>query len=101
AAGTTTTLQNPSAPAPGIGLVTLNANVAVVAPGTGSPSGKVTFVDGSTRLGSANVVNGKAALQIPKLAAGTHFMRAVFDGTGGYGRAERGARPLHTRADTP
>lgn len=85
AAGTTTTLQPPFTPTLGTMMTTLTANVAVVAPGTGSPTGKVTFLDGSTKLGTANVTSGKATLQIPKLAAGTHYLRAVFDGTGGYG----------------
>jgi hypothetical protein len=84
AAGTTTTLLPPGPPAAATGMMTLSATVAVIAPGSGTATGKVTFLDGTTTLGSATVTAGKATLQIPKLAAGGHYLRAVFSGTGGY-----------------
>jgi ELWxxDGT repeat protein len=84
AAGTTTALQPPSQPAAGTGTVTLSATVTVKAPATGSPTGSVKFLDGNTSLGTAPVVNGHATLQISRPAAGSHFLRAVFSGTGGF-----------------
>ena len=42
----------------------------------------MTFFDGTTALGTATVASGKATLQLPKLAAGRHFLRAVFTATG-------------------
>jgi ELWxxDGT repeat protein len=81
ASSTTTTLLPPALPAAGTGIVTLVANVA----GTGSPTGKVTFSDGNTTLGTAVVTNGKATLQVPRLTAGSHYLRAVFNGIGIYG----------------
>jgi ELWxxDGT repeat protein len=84
AIGTATTLQTPTPPAAGTGLVTLRATVGVVAPGTGAASGKVTFYDGNAALGSTNVVAGAATLQLPKLPAGSHFLRAVFTATGAF-----------------
>ena len=85
ATGTTTTLLAPARPSASTGIVTLTANVAVSGSGVGSPTGKVTFSDGTTNLGTASVVNGKATLQVPKLTAGTHYLRAVFNATGSYG----------------
>jgi ELWxxDGT repeat protein len=81
--GTATTLQSPSAVSAN-GMVTLSANIAVIAPGTGTATGKVTFMDGNTALGTANVTGGKATLTIPKLAAGSHYLRAVFNPTSVY-----------------
>jgi ELWxxDGT repeat protein len=84
-AGTAITLQAPAPPAAITGIVTLNATVGAIAPATGMPTGKVTFFDGSTVLGSATVAAGKATVQVAKLAAGTHNLRAFFTGTGSYG----------------
>jgi ELWxxDGT repeat protein len=76
---TTTTLLPPAA---GTGTVTLSATVGLTGPGAGTPTGKVTFFDGGTALGTATVAAGQATLQLPKPPAGTHYLRAVFTGTG-------------------
>jgi ELWxxDGT repeat protein len=78
---TTTTLLPPAG---GTGTVSLSATVALSGPGMGSPTGKMTFFDGGTALGTANVAGGQATLQLPKPPAGTHYLRAVFTGTGVY-----------------
>jgi ELWxxDGT repeat protein len=78
--GTTTTIQTPAAPA--AGLVTLTATVAVPAPGVGPATGKVAFLDGTTTVGTANVVGGVATLKVANLPAGSHYLRAVFSATG-------------------
>jgi hypothetical protein len=78
---TTTTLT--AAPNPVVfgGSVTLTAAVAG-APGT--PTGTVTFKDGSTTLGTAplTTVSGaqKATLMVPGLTAGTHGITATYNG---------------------
>jgi ELWxxDGT repeat protein len=82
---TTTTFAPPAPPAPSTGVVTLTVSVGVVAPGSGSPTGSVTFLDGNTVLGTVTVSGGKAVLPLPKLAAGSHYLRATFAGTGVYG----------------
>jgi hypothetical protein len=84
AIGTTTNIQSPAPPAAGSGIVTLTAKVGVVAPGSGSATGKITFLDGNTAVGSVIVINGTATLQHAKFAAGSHYLRAVFAGTGAY-----------------
>ncbi|WP_460460096.1 S8 family serine peptidase [Angustibacter peucedani] len=51
---------------------------ATVAPKTAT--GSVLFRDGNTSLGTATLVNGKATLKAPKLAKGTHKLRATYTG---------------------
>ncbi len=82
--GTNTVIETPTSPAPGTGLVALTANIGVVAPGTGSASGKVTFYSGNSAIGSAPVIGGIATLHLPKPAAGSYYLRAVFSGTGAF-----------------
>src|SRR5262249_34854864 len=64
--------------------VTLTATVAPVAPGAGTPTGTVTFRDGTTTLGTAPVavVSGaaRATLATSTLAGGTHTLTAVYGG---------------------
>ncbi|WP_445286901.1 Ig-like domain repeat protein [Variovorax atrisoli] len=45
-----------------------------------SPSGIVTFVAGSSILGTAEVVNGRATLKINNLAEGVKFIQATYSG---------------------
>src|SRR5262249_16679883 len=48
--------------------VTLTATVATAAPGTGTPTGTVTFMDGTVVLGTVSLSNGVAKLTISTLA---------------------------------
>jgi hypothetical protein len=45
---------------------------AIVTSTSGTPTGSVTFLDGTTTLGSAPLVNGTATFTTSSLAAGTH-----------------------------
>ena len=60
--------------------VSFTATVSAVAPGSGTPTGTVTFMDGTTKLGSATLSGGKATLMATKLAVGQHAITAVFNG---------------------
>ncbi len=51
---------------------------------TGNPTGVVTFLDGSTRLGSVPLQAGVAALTIGTLNAGTHPLSASYSGDGSH-----------------
>jgi hypothetical protein len=85
-AATTTTLAD-SAPSgtssfgvPG----TLTASVAIAAPGTGTLSGQVVFVDGATTLGTVALQASGEAAFIPaptQLAVGAHSIVAQFGGS--------------------
>jgi ELWxxDGT repeat protein len=88
AISTTTTILSPAPPAANTGVVTLTANIGVGAPGSGAATGKVTFYDRSAAIGSANVSNGTATVQISKLTPSSHYLRAVFAGTGTYGGSD-------------
>jgi subtilisin-like proprotein convertase family protein len=83
-AGTATTLSsslNPSA----IGqVVTFQATVTVTAPGSGAPTGNVTFLDASTTIGSGPVTNGQASFATSGLAIGTHSITARYETDGNY-----------------
>jgi hypothetical protein len=46
----------------------------------GSPTGTVTFLDGSTVLGSSAVSGGAATLSVATLALGAHTMTATYSG---------------------
>jgi len=68
-------------PAPLGAPVTLTAQVSVVAPGTAPLTGTVTFRDGTTVLGTANVVNGVATLTVSTLTEGKHRLTADYAAT--------------------
>jgi hypothetical protein len=62
--------------------VTFTATVSANAPGAGTPTGSVTFLDGSTPLGTQtlNQVAGSdhAAITVSSLSVGTHAISAVY-----------------------
>jgi hypothetical protein len=55
---------------------------AAVTGSDGTPSGTVTFSDGSTTLGSAVVVGGTASISLSNLALGSHQISAAYSGDG-------------------
>ena len=80
-APTTTTLTSSLNPSNFGQTVTFTA--AVAAPqSTTTPTGNVTFMDGATTLGSATLsTSDVAAFSTPSLAAGSHNIAAVFNGS--------------------
>jgi hypothetical protein len=60
--------------------VMLTAKVSAMAPSTVAPTGSVTFMNGTTALGSAAVHNGVATLSGVKLTVGKHALTAVYGG---------------------
>ncbi len=60
--------------------VTLTAIISASLRGSPLPSGNVTFMDGSTTLGSGDVVNGVATLVTSFAAAGTHNITPTYSG---------------------
>jgi uncharacterized protein (TIGR03437 family) len=61
--------------------VALTAGVATAGSGgIGSPSGTVTFMDGTTTLGAAPLNALSASMSISTLALGTHILTAVYSG---------------------
>ena len=80
-ASTTTTVSasaNPSAYGQNIALT---AQVAAVAPGSGTPTGSVTFFDNGTELGELGLNAGGAAIYMTSsLALGNHSITASYSG---------------------
>jgi uncharacterized protein (TIGR03118 family) len=62
--------------------VTITANVTAGPGNTGSPTGTVTFLDGSNRLGTAPLVAGSATLDAIFTADGIHTITAQYSGDG-------------------
>ena len=84
----TTTVAGPSTFSPVSGEpLSLNAIVAVKSPGSGTPTGTVTFKYGSKVVGTATLVtiNGLtyASLPLPPLGPATYTFTAVYNGDSG------------------
>jgi large repetitive protein len=80
-AGTTTTVS--ASPSPSIlgQTVMLTANVGGVAPGAGTPTGTVTFLDGATVLGTGSLSSaGISTLSTSSLSSGNHNLTASYGG---------------------
>ena len=61
--------------------VTFTATVAAVAPGSGTPTGTVTFKDGATVLGSGTLSSGKAVFSTATLTVAAHSITASYGGS--------------------
>jgi Bacterial Ig-like domain (group 3)/FG-GAP-like repeat/FG-GAP repeat len=60
--------------------VTFSTGVSASIPGTGVPTGTITFKDGSTNLGTVALVSGKARLTTSGLTSGKHQIVADYSG---------------------
>jgi Subtilase family/Bacterial Ig-like domain (group 3)/Bacterial cadherin-like domain/Bacterial Ig domain len=60
--------------------VTFTATVTAVSPGVGTPSGTVTFKDGSTTLSTQTLVGGQATFTTSALSVGAHSTTATYTG---------------------
>lgn len=78
-ASTTITLMSTANPVILNGAVTLTATVGIVSPGAGSPTGTVTFTDGSTAMATVSLnASDQATFSSSSLSAGAHSIhRAV------------------------
>jgi uncharacterized repeat protein (TIGR01451 family) len=64
--------------------VTFTAMVTANAPGAGTPTGTVTFMDGASTLGAATLSGGTATFSTSALAVATHSITAVYSGDGNF-----------------
>jgi hypothetical protein len=64
--------------------VTFTATVAAIAPSTATPTGSVTFKDGSTILATVSLSGGSASFTTSKLALGNHSITASYNGTASF-----------------
>jgi hypothetical protein len=83
-----TSSANPS----GIGqAVTFTARVTTSINGSGSPTGTVTFKDGTKVLGTVALTSDKATFTTSTLSAGTHSINATYSGDSTFNRHSSGA----------
>jgi hypothetical protein len=84
-AATNTTLVSSANPAGPGKPVTFTATVRATAPGTGTPTGTVTFKDGAATLGTGTLDGaGQAALTTSSLTMGPHAITAQYGGDGNF-----------------
>ncbi len=60
--------------------ITLTATVNSNPPGSGAPTGTVTFNDGSTVLGTETIANGQASFTTSSFSVGSHSITASYSG---------------------
>ena len=72
--------------------ITLSANVAIAAPGSGVATGAVEFFDGDTDLGTGHLdKTGTATLQLSSLSAGSHQLTASYEGDSNFTAPDDGS----------
>jgi hypothetical protein len=79
-AATTSAVSSSANPSVSGQAVTFTATIAPVSPGSGTPTGTVTFDDGSTVLGTITLTKGTASFTTSTLAVGTHSIKIVYAG---------------------
>ena len=92
-ASTTTTLTSSLNPAGQGQAVTFTATVHPAPPSTGgpTPTGSITFMDGTTTLGSGTLTNGVATFTTSTLSTGTHSITTVYVNDGNYSSSTGGS----------
>jgi ELWxxDGT repeat protein len=61
-------------------VISFTASVLALFPGKGTPTGMVTFLDGSTTLGSLSLTGGRATFTTASLTRGNHAISATYSG---------------------
>ena len=79
--------------------VTLSASVTVVAPGAGTPTGSVQFLEGTTALGTAPLGGSTTTLQVSGLSGGAHPITARYLGDGNLNPSTSAPRTHTLRCD--
>jgi Big-like domain-containing protein/IPT/TIG domain-containing protein len=87
-------------PAPYGSSGTLKATIKAVPPGGGSPTGTVTFSEGSTVLATVSVSSGTAKYALKSMDPGTHEITAIYNGDANYEASEAGIAQTITKAST-
>ena len=93
-ASTTTTLSNSPASVIFGQPATLSATVAPVAPGAGTPSGSVTFLDGVNALGTVALSGGTASYSLGSVGAGNHSFNSSYSGDANFAGSNAPTYPL-------
>jgi len=83
-ASTSATLTSSKNPSVFGQSVTFTATIRAVSPGAGTPTGMVTFLNGTTTLGTETLVNGKATLPTSSLTPGSYAITVSYAGDGNF-----------------
>jgi hypothetical protein len=78
--------------------VTLTATVSPASPASGTPTGTVTFRDGTTVLGTATLSSGVATLAVSTLQAGVRYLTATYGGDGRFAGSASAAASVTVQA---
>ena len=78
---TTTAIASSANPSVYGQSVTFTATVTASAPGSGTPTGTVTFMNGTTTLGTVTLSGGTASYSTAKLATASHSITATYNGS--------------------
>ena len=97
---TTATLVSSASPSVYGQSVTFTATVSANAPGSGTPSGSVTFMDGTTKLGTVTLSGGTASYNTAKLATGLHTITAAYNGSSSFTTSSAELSQLVNQDDT-
>jgi hypothetical protein len=79
-ASTAVTLLSSLNPSTAGQTVTFTATVAAVSPGAGTPTGSVTFFNGTSSIGSGTLSGGVASVSTASLPVGSDSITAVYSG---------------------
>jgi Bacterial Ig-like domain (group 3)/FG-GAP-like repeat len=82
--GTLITLKSSAATVKAGQTITFTATVSASVPGSGGPTGTVTFNDGSKTIGTAQLGGGKATFATAHLGVGTHSVSASYAGNASF-----------------
>ena len=82
--------------------MTFTATVTVQAPGAGTPTGTVTFMDGATTLGTGTLNGaGVATFTTTGLSVGHHNITAIYGGDASFNGSTSNAVDQECRRRTP
>ena len=82
--GTSTSLVSSANPSVFGQSVMFTATVSANVPGNGTPTGTVTFMDGSTKLATVALGGGSAIYTTAKLATGSHAIAVTYNGSNSF-----------------
>jgi hypothetical protein len=97
---TTTTLASSTTTAVSRTSLTFTATVTPTS-GTASPTGTVTFTDGSTTLGTGTLASGKTTFTTNILSVGSHAITAAYSGDTIYASSTSGTTIINITAAAP
>src|SRR5882672_3283248 len=96
----TVTLNSSANPGVFAQPLVVTATVSAAAPGAGVATGAVSFQDGATSLGTANLFNGQASITVSTLGVGPHSLTAAYGGDGNFSASTSAVAQTVNKAST-